>query len=59
MRDIVDLYGTYVEATAHAGAGGSTDARTMAKGQVNLSLAGTGQGVNLGIAFGGFTIRPR
>jgi len=59
VRDIVELYGTYAEATVHAGAGGSTDARAMAKGDVNLSLAGTGQGVNLGIAFGGFTIQPR
>ncbi len=59
VRDIADLYGTYVEATAHAGAGGSTDARAMMKGEVSLSLAGTGQGVNLGVAFGGFTIQPR
>jgi len=59
VRDIADLYGTYVEVTAHAGAGGSTDARAMAKGEVSLSLAGTGQGVNLGVAFGGFTIKPR
>jgi hypothetical protein len=59
VRDIADLYGTYVEATAHAGAGGSTDARVMAKGEVSLSLAGKGQGVNLGIAFGGFTIQQR
>jgi hypothetical protein len=59
VRDISDLYGSYVEATAHVGAGGSTDARAMAKGDVNLSLAGTGQGVNLGFALGAFTIQPR
>jgi hypothetical protein len=59
VPDIADLYGTYVEVTVHAGAGGSTDARAMAKGEVSLSLAGTGQGVNLGVAFGGFTIQPR
>lgn len=59
VRDISDLYGRYVEAAAHVGAGGSTDARTMAKGDVNLSLAGTGQGVNVGFAFGAFTIQPR
>jgi hypothetical protein len=59
VRDIAELYGTYVEATAHAGAGGSTDARVMSKGEVSLSLAGTGRGVNLGVAFGGFTIQPR
>ncbi len=59
VLDIAELYGTYAEATAHAGAGGSTDARVMAKGEVSLSLVGTGQGVNLGVAFGGFTIQPR
>ena len=59
VRDITDLYGNYVEATVHAGAGGSTGARVMAKGDVNLSLAGSGQGVSLGFAFGAFTIQPR
>ena len=59
VRDFADLYGTYVEATAHAGAGGSTDARAMAKGDVNLILSGTGQGLSLGFAFGAFTIQPR
>ena len=57
--DIEELYGTYVEATAHAGAGASSDARAMTKGNVSLSLAGTGQGFNVGVAFGGFTIEPR
>ena len=59
VRDIADLYGSYVEATAHAGAGGSTAARAMAKGDVNLFLAGTGQGVSLGFAFGALRIQPR
>ena len=31
--------------------------RVMMKGNVNLS--GTGQGINLGIAFGSFRIEPR
>ena len=58
---IADLYGTYVEADAHAGIGGgaSVDARAMFKGNKRLSLAGTGSGISLGVAFGGFTIRPR
>lgn len=59
VTDISDLYGTYVEAGAHAGAGGSADARAMMKGNVNLSLSGVGQGINLGIAFGAFNISPR
>ena len=34
-------------------------ARAMAKGDVNLLLAGTGQGLSLGFAFGAFKIQPR
>jgi hypothetical protein len=59
VRDIEELYGTYAEADAHAGAGGSVDARVLVKGNVSLSLAGTGQGVNIGVAFGSFRIVPR
>jgi hypothetical protein len=59
VRDIGDLYGTYAEIDAHAGAGGSADARAMMKGNVNLSLVGLGQGINLGIALGAFNISPQ
>ena len=57
--NISDLYGGYAEAGAHAGAGRSVAARFMLKGNVNLSLYGSGQGVSLGFAFGGFRIEPR
>ena len=58
---IADLYGTYIEANAHAGVGqgASVDARAMFKGSKRLSLAGKGSGINLGFALGGFTIKPR
>lgn len=59
VRDIEELYGTYAEADAHAGAGGSVDARVLVKGNVSLSLRGTGQGLNIGVAFGSFQIAPR
>ena len=59
VHDISDLYGTYAEIDAHAGAGGAADARAMLKGNVNLSLAGLGQGINLGIALGAFNIAPQ
>ena len=52
-----DLIGTYAEVNTHAGGGGSVEARAMMKGDVSLSLSGKGQGVNVGFAFGGFTIR--
>ena len=51
-----DLLGTYVQAEAHAGAGESAKASAMTKGEVSLSFAGKGQGVDLGISFGKFTI---
>ena len=58
---VADLYGTYIEVGAHAGAGdgASVDARAMFNGSKRLSLAGTGSGFSLGIAFGGFTIKPK
>ncbi len=58
---IADLYGTYVEIGAHAGVGkgASVDARAMFMGDKRLSLAGQGAGFNLGVAIGGFTIKPR
>jgi len=58
VRDVNDLIGRYFEVNAHGGAGGAGDARFMVKGDANLSLAGTGQGVSIGFAFGSFRIAP-
>jgi hypothetical protein len=59
VRDISELYGGYAEATAHAGMGESTDSRVMTKGEVSLALSGTGQGANVGVAFGAFIIERK
>ena len=59
VRSINELLGTYVAAEVHAGAAESSDAQVMTKGEVNLALAGTGKGWNLGIAFGKFVISRR
>ena len=53
---ISELFGTYVQGEAHAGAGKSAKASAMTKGEVSLSMVGKGQGVDVGIAFGKFTI---
>jgi hypothetical protein len=37
----------------------SSQAQVLTKGTTSLALAGTGQGVNLGISVGKFTISPR
>lgn len=56
VRNIDDVFGSYVTAEAHAGASRSSKAQVMSKGDVSLALAGTGQGWDLGIAFGRFVI---
>jgi hypothetical protein len=57
VRGIEELLGSYVQSEAHAGAGKSADAQALTKGEVSLSLAGTGRGVDVGFAFGKFTIQ--
>lgn len=59
VRDIREVLGTYVAAEAHAGAVKSSKAQAMTKGEVSLALAGTGEGWDLGVAFGAFTIQAR
>ena len=56
-RSINELFGSYAQSEAHAGAGKSADAQAMTKGEVSLALAGTGHGIDIGFAFGKFTIQ--
>jgi len=55
-RDISELFGSYAQSEAHAGAVKSGDVQAMTKGEVSLALAGTGHGVDIGFSFGKFTI---
>ena len=59
VDDISDLFGTYVQSEAHAGAGNSTKASALTKGTVSLSIVGKGRGVDVGISFGKFVIERR
>lgn len=56
VRDISDLLGTYAAGEATAGAGRAASASVVTKGEVSLALAGKGNGIELGIAFGKFVI---
>lgn len=56
VHKMSDVLGTYAQGEATAAAGKSATAQVLTKGTVSLALAGTGEGVNLGISFGGFTI---
>jgi hypothetical protein len=57
MYDTTELFGSYAQGEANAGVVKSGVAQVLTKGNVSLALAGTGEGVNLGISFGKFTIR--
>ena len=59
VGDIRELFGTYAMATAAAGAGKSSEAQALTKGEVSLALAGNGTGIELGVSFGKFTITRR
>ncbi len=58
VDDIRELFGDYAAAEAHAGAGESAAAQVVTKGTVSLTLTGKGRGVNIGFAFGKFSIEP-
>lgn len=59
VNNIKDLLGTYASGGAHAGAVKSSAASVVTKGDVSLALAGTGEGVDIGIDFGKFVISRR
>lgn len=58
VADIDEVFGDYANAEAHAGMGVSSAAQVVTKGPVSLGLRGAGNGVDIGFAFGRFTISP-
>ena len=56
VSDIQEVLGTYAAAEAHAGAAKSGSAQVVTKGDISLALAGTGEGWDVGVSFGAFTI---
>ena len=56
VHRIHDVLGDYAAASADVGAVKSGTAQVLSKGTVSLALAGTGQGINIGIAGTRFTI---
>jgi hypothetical protein len=56
VHRISDVLGTYAEGGAHAGVVKSSTAQVLTKGNVSLALAGTGEGVDLGVSVGQFKL---
>jgi hypothetical protein len=56
VHSIKDVFGKYAQVNADAGVVKSAGSSVLTKGTVSLALAGTGEGVNLGVDVGAFTI---
>ena len=56
VHNINDVLGTYAQGDVSAGAVKSATAQVLTKGTVSLALAGSGEGVELGVSVGGFTL---
>lgn len=56
VHTIDDVLGSYAQGGAHAGAIKSGAAQILTKGTVSLALAGAGEGIDLGIDVGEFTL---
>ncbi|HUW98650.1 MAG TPA: hypothetical protein VMV40_07385 [Acidiferrobacter sp.] len=56
VHHIRDVLGSYVQGEANAGLVKSSSAQVLTKGTVSLALAGLGQGIDLGVSVGKFTI---
>ncbi len=59
VHNINDVLGDYAQASANAGVVKSGEAQVLSKGPVSLALAGNGEGVNIGVDVGKFTISRR
>lgn len=57
VKNLSEVFGTYVQAEAHAGVLKSGEASVLTKGPVSLAQAGNGRGVGLGVDVSRMTIR--
>lgn len=57
VANMNQIFGDYGMADAHAGATKSVRGAVMTKGDVTLALSGTGDGWDIGVGFGKFTIQ--
>ncbi|MBP3983412.1 hypothetical protein J5837_03160 [Pseudoxanthomonas helianthi] len=59
VHAIDEVLGKYVKAEADVGVVKSGSAQLLTKGTVSLALAGTGEGVTIGVDVGQFELSPR
>lgn len=59
VHGIDEVFGDYVQVGAEAGVVKSAHAQVLSKGTTSLALRGVGQGIDLGVSVGKFTISRR
>ncbi len=58
LKDISEIYGTFVALEGHIGAIRSGHGQVMTRGIVSLAISGTGRGFDIGVTLGGLNISP-
>jgi len=59
VKDIGEVFGSYVQAEASASATKGGGAQVMTKGEISLAVAGGGRGWDIGVTIGSFTISKK
>lgn len=59
VRNLNEIYGSFVALEGHAGATDSVDAQILTRGEISLALSGKGRGVDIGVTLGALTISRR
>lgn len=59
VKEIGEVFGTYVQAGASGSAVAGGQAHVMTKGEISLALSGSGRGWDVGVSIGGFTITKK
>lgn len=59
VRNLNEIYGSFVALEGHAGATKSVDGQILTRGEISLVLSGKGRGIDIGVTLGALTISPR
>jgi hypothetical protein len=59
VRNLNEIYGSFVAFEGHAGATKSIDGQLLTRGEISLALSGKGRGIDIGVTLGALTISPR
>lgn len=59
VRNLNEIYGSFVALEGHAGATKSVDGQVLTRGEISLALSGKGRGIDIGVTLGALKVSPR